>query len=153
MFFFALFLVGSFVSLASEGFGAFIFAIGYLASFAVGIYLVKLGIDKARDFAKFELRELGQETDIRTNKDQVSSEYQTSNYQDSDRLIKDRSESTVEFLSNRAKNILDSIPKIKGPRSNLSKTEAELAELKSLYDRELISKEEYQSMRKKTLGL
>ena len=75
MFFFALSLVGGLASLVSEDFAVFIWGIGFLASFAVGIYLVKLGIDKARNFAKFELRELGQEGDIRTNKEQLSSDY------------------------------------------------------------------------------
>ena len=141
------------ITYLSEGFGSFLLGLAYIAFFPYSIYLVKFGIEKARDFAKFELKQIAKEDGMNKKDNESNSEFKTNIPADSNHSKNLRPKNTVQFLREKAEDITKSILKRESPRTNLSETEGQLAELKSMFDRDVISKEEYQAMRKKILGL
>ena len=68
-----------------------------LSSFAIGIYKVKLGIDKAHHFTKFELRELVKGCSLMNNRSEISSEFKTNPNYSSNHWTKDRKRKQSNF--------------------------------------------------------
>ena len=169
IFYIVLFLLGNIATAISQGLGLFIFGLGYISSFALGIYLVKLGINQSRLYAKSKLKEIGNSSE--RNKidkkvvgmiDLIEDKNAEENAEEDYIPIGERFNIFMDSIPQRAKRtvefIKETVPKTiqltsRNGKDDIDKVKVSLEKLKFMYDQKLINEEEYEAMRKKYLGL
>ncbi len=169
IFFVVLFIAGSILMAISEGLGSIFFALGYLISFALGIYLVKLGINQSRIYAKSRLRSIEKSSEETENlvdskldnkinldsDDKVVDEYEpvVDKINSFIQSIPEKSKNTGKKLDKNFSKLVQSIPNKPKANNEMDELEVRLERLKNMFDKGLISEEEYKAMRKKILEL